>query len=213
MTLVFCPVQALACAQAGASVISPFVGRVKDWWEAHPAKLKSDDLEMSSQHPGIALIHQIRDIFNTFGYSGKTQVMACGFRNIDEVIEVAQAGKNGGVDLLTLQLALLDELRIHDRVAHVTVRLGRPPLRMPEPTYLPSATRGHQAKDSRRRFDHDLEKEMIALDKVPEGLAKFVKDMWGLEGLILHRLEAGGYQSVFWNERVRVPVGSVFRSD
>ncbi|KAF8647974.1 hypothetical protein AX16_006422 [Volvariella volvacea WC 439] len=128
MTLVFGTVQAIACAQAGVSVISPFIGRVKDWWVKHEAELKSQpssrpnvptpppfvtdgfisDLPLSL-HPGITMVRDIRRLYQRLGYD-KTQVMAAGFRIVDEIVEICKDGPENGPDLVTLPPDLLEGL-------------------------------------------------------------------------------------------------------
>ncbi|KAJ6631057.1 hypothetical protein B0H10DRAFT_1773741 [Mycena sp. CBHHK59/15] len=104
MTLIFGRVQAIACAQAGVSVISPFIGRVKDWWDAEGA----DASTPLSQHPGILLVQDIRSTYSALGT--KTQIMAAGFRAVAEIVELGKYGVAGGPDIVTLPPHLLDGL-------------------------------------------------------------------------------------------------------
>ncbi|KAG6875073.1 hypothetical protein C0993_010985, partial [Termitomyces sp. T159_Od127] len=106
-TLIFGLVQAQACAQARVAVISPFVGRVKDWWDARATDPSSQPAPAHPHaHPGLALLHTIRTAFDAHGHTTRTAVMAAGFRAADEVVRAAAARP----DVVTLQVALLREL-------------------------------------------------------------------------------------------------------
>lgn len=198
LTLVFTCTQAIAGAQAGATMISPFVGRVKDWWEAHPEELPICSSSLSlSKHPGIALIQQIREAYNIFGYSRTTQVMACGFRAVEEVMEVAEHGPGGGVDLFTLQPALLQDLRSRAALAIQStpppfIPSSTPPVYVRDPNNRSARTRAGArlvAASDEAQFNRDLKRDKVALDKVPEGLEKFSKDTRALEHILRGRIE------------------------
>lgn len=94
MTLIFALEQAVACAEAGVTLISPFVGRILDWYQLHEPDQNED--------PGVASVRQIYQYYKHFGY--KTEVMAASFRNIDEITALA------GCDLLTISPKFLQEL-------------------------------------------------------------------------------------------------------
>lgn len=189
MTLIFGVVQALACAQAGLSVISPFIGRVKDWWSARavengqPMGLSTEPL---SQHPGINLVKQIRAGYKAYGY--KTQVMAAGFRTVDEIIELSKAGARGGADLVTLPPDLLDGLRSIEGIENVTTDFFPEVETRPEPFYF-SINGSAMTTDGEVNFSRDSKDEAISLDKVPEGLAKFSVDAELLENQIRLEIE------------------------
>lgn len=98
MTLMFSLPQAIVCAEAKATLISPFVGRILDWYKKNEGKTSyapEDD-------PGVHSVAQIYDYYKKFGYT--TQVMGASFRNKEEIIELA------GCDLLTISPQLLEEL-------------------------------------------------------------------------------------------------------
>ena len=98
MTLIFSLVQAVACAEVNATLVSPFVGRVLDWYKArHPSEAYP-----AEKDPGVALVRSIYRYFKTFGL--KTVVMGASFRNKEEVLALA------GCDLLTISPKLLGEL-------------------------------------------------------------------------------------------------------
>jgi transaldolase len=98
MTLMFSIPQAIACAESNATLISPFVGRILDWYK----KAEGVSGYAPAEDPGVKSVTQIYDYYKKFGY--KTQVMGASFRNIDEILELA------GCDLLTISPQLLDEL-------------------------------------------------------------------------------------------------------
>jgi len=183
LTLVFSLVQALACAQAGVSVVSPFIGRVKDWWAARAiAEGNPDGLEKQplSEHPGITLVHRIREAYTRYGYT--TQIMAAGFRKPAEIIELSRAGNRGGADIMTLPPDLLDGLRKVKGEHHVA-RTFVPSTNLndlPESAPIYFSSNGPTNKDL-AAFERDSEVEAISLDKVPEGLSKFSVDAVKLE--------------------------------
>jgi transaldolase len=99
LTLLFGFAQAVACAEAGVTLISPFVGRILDWYKANTGR----DSFPGPEDPGVISVSQIYHYFKTYGYN--TEVMGASFRNIDEIIELA------GCDLLTISPALMEQLR------------------------------------------------------------------------------------------------------
>ncbi len=103
LTLLFGSHQAIACAEAGVTLISPFVGRILDWYKKDTGK----DSYPAHEDPGVLSVTTIYNYYKKFGY--KTEVMGASFRNIDEITELA------GVDLLTISPALLDELHATKR--------------------------------------------------------------------------------------------------
>src|ERR1019366_7296822 len=98
LTLLFSFAQAVACAQAGVTLISPFVGRIYDWYrkEHGGAEIVPD------QDPGVASVTRIYNYYKKFGY--KTQVMGASFRNVNQIVRLA------GCDLLTISPELLNQL-------------------------------------------------------------------------------------------------------
>src|SRR5207245_1237278 len=99
MTLLFSLGQAIACAEAGATLVSPFVGRIRDWYK----KTEGVNEYPGPQDPGVKSVTTIYNYFKKFGYS--TQIMGASFRNTDEIIELA------GCDLLTISPEFLKELQ------------------------------------------------------------------------------------------------------
>src|SRR6516164_2523213 len=102
LTLLFSFAQAVACAEAGVTLISPFVGRIYDWYkkEGGGKEIPAD------QDPGVASVTRIYDYYKKYGY--KTQVMGASFRNANQIIRLA------GADLLTISPDLLDQLEQTD---------------------------------------------------------------------------------------------------
>ena len=186
LTLIFSLVQALACAQAGVAVISPFIGRVKDWWSTRaiqngiPEGLTDQPL---SEHPGIDLVHRIRAAYTKYGH--QTQIMAAGFRKVEEIIELSRAGSKGGANLMTLPPDLLDGLRQLDGQREPTAGFQAEIETRPEPFYF---SLNGPTKEGDAAFERDSAQEMISLDKVPEGLAKFSKDAITLEDKVRTKL-------------------------
>ena len=187
--------QALACAQAGVAIISPFIGRVKDWWSARaiqngiPEGLTNQPL---SKHPGIELVHRIRAAYTAYGH--RTQVMAAGFRKVEEIIELSKAGSKGGADLMTLPPDLLDGLRQLEGQREPTAGFKAPIETRPEPFYF---SINGPTKEGDTAFDRDSAQEMISLDKVPEGLAKFSVDATALEDKVRAKLLSKSPASAF----------------
>jgi transaldolase len=98
MTLLFSLPQAVACAEAGARLISPFVGRIMDWYKA-----KEKREFAPAEDPGVESVREIYAYYKKFGYA--TEVMGASFRNKGEILELA------GCDLLTISPQLLAELK------------------------------------------------------------------------------------------------------
>ncbi|MFN6068527.1 MAG: transaldolase family protein, partial [Pseudanabaena sp.] len=91
--------QAIACAEAGVKLISPFVGRILDWYKKDSGR----DSYPAHEDPGVLSVSRIYNYYKKFGYN--TEIMGASFRNIDEIIELA------GCDLLTISPALMEQLR------------------------------------------------------------------------------------------------------
>ncbi|KAJ6571677.1 hypothetical protein B0H19DRAFT_1208970 [Mycena capillaripes] len=179
MTLIFGRVQAIASAQAGVSVISPFIGRVKDWWDAHGGPVTSD----LAQHQGILLVQNIRATYSAHGYGEKTQIMAAGFRAVEEIVELGKYGVQGGPDVVTLPPHLLDGLRTRKNL--------QPPLEFnPGPVDVGTTPEyfGPDSAQGGALYARDIQQEKIAAAKVPEGLAKFSADAQILEDLVKRKV-------------------------
>jgi transaldolase len=164
LTLLFGFAQAVACAEAGVTLISPFVGRILDWYK----KSTGRDSYPGPEDPGVVSVTQIFNYFKTYGY--KTEVMGASFRNIDEIIELA------GCDLLTISPALLDQLR------HTEGELERK-----LNAFDPAPTEAQIHLDE-THFRQMLASDPMATEKLDEGIRGFCKAIETLEAQLAHRL-------------------------
>jgi len=164
LTLLFGFAQAVACAEAGVTLISPFVGRILDWYK----KSSGREDYPGPEDPGVISVTQIFNYFKTYDY--KTEVMGASFRNIEEIIELA------GCDLLTISPALLDQLR------HTDGELERK-LNSFDPA--PTDAQIHLDEDSFRQM---LAADPMATEKLDEGIRGFCKAIETLEAQLAHRL-------------------------
>jgi transaldolase len=152
LTLVFSLTQAMACAHAGVSLISPFVGRVGDWHQKNGFSWADDPL----QDPGVQLVHRIFGAYKTKGV--KTQIMGASFRRSSQIRALA------GCDLLTISPALLEELQNDTR----------PVERVLDPQTLQEEVPWEQANESQFRLA--LNENAMASEKLSEGLRLFTRD-------------------------------------
>jgi transaldolase len=165
LTLLFGLHQAIACAEAGVTLISPFVGRILDWYKK---KLGRDSIP-APEDPGVLSVTRIYNYYKTFGY--KTEVMGASFRNMGEIVELA------GCDLLTISPALLDELE------NTTGELVR--------KLSPEAIRDKAIEKidmNRDCFDRMHAEDEMANEKLKEGIEGFSKALESLELLLKNRL-------------------------
>jgi transaldolase len=164
MTLMFNLAQAIACADVHATLISPFVGRILDWYKKNEGKTYT-----GAEDPGVKSVTQIYHYYKKFGI--KTQIMGASFRSKDEITELA------GCDLLTIAPKLLDELRASE---------------LPVPRKLdPAACKTleiHQHKVDEKTFRWMLSEDPMATDKLSEGIRNFAKDVVKLEELLSGRI-------------------------
>jgi len=167
LTLLFGLHQAVACAEAGATLISPFVGRILDWHKKNTGKAAYSGPE----DPGVQSVTRIYDYFKHFGY--KTEVMGASFRNLDEITELA------GCDLLTIAPNFLGDLQ--NREGPLPRKLD------PERARTTAVDRIAMDEGVFRRM-HSADK--MASDKLEEGIAGFTKAIVTLETLLGSRLDA-----------------------
>ncbi len=165
MTLLFGLHQAVASAEAGATLISPFVGRILDWYKKSTGKAAYTPAE----DPGVQSVTTIFNYFKHFGY--KTVVMGASFRNLGEILELA------GCDLLTIAPNFLEELAKSD--APLSRKLD------PEKARAMKIERIAVDEASFRKM-HAADK--MATDKLDEGIEGFTKAMVALEKLLGERL-------------------------
>ena len=159
VTLVFSFAQARASAEAGAFLISPFVGRILDWYKAD-----QPDADFSGANdPGVQSVTRIYNYFKENGYD--TIVMGASFRNISEIQELA------GCDRLTISPGLLDEL------ANTDAELPRKLTPVDSPKAAPAAL-------TEQTFRWDMNEDAMATDKLSQGIRQFAKDQVTLETML-----------------------------
>jgi transaldolase len=166
LTLLFSLAQAAACAEAGAFLISPFVGRILDWYVKNEGKSYTAETD-----PGVLSVRQIYAYYKRHGY--RTVVMGASFRNIGEIEALA------GCDRLTIAPALLDQLAKADGAL----------LRQLDP-----ATAGHDGVDKLKvdeaNFRFLLNEDAMATEKLAEGIRAFAKDLGALKAMVAAKLAA-----------------------
>ena len=164
LTLMFSLAQAIACADAGVTLISPFVGRIYDYYKATTGKDYA-----GAEDPGVQSVNTIYNYYKKFGY--KTQVMGASFRNTGEIIELA------GCDLLTIGPEWLEALQTSDA----------PLARKLSPEAAKASDLERIAVDE-KRFRWLLNEEAMATDKLADGIRKFAADIVKLETIIAKSL-------------------------
>ena len=164
LTLLFGFAQAVACAEAGVTLISPFVGRILDWYKADTGR----DSYPGAEDPGVISVTKIYNYFKTYGY--KTEIMGASFRNIDEIIELA------GCDLLTISPKLLDQLRNTEDTLECKLDAENP------------VAAESQMNMDKASFESMMEADRMAHEKLDEGIGGFSKAIETLEAQLAHRL-------------------------
>ena len=164
LTLIFNRTQALACSEAGAFLISPFVGRILDWHVARgdtPASIDAD--------PGVVFVRGVYDEFKRRGSS--TVVMGASFRSTAQIEALA------GCDRLTISPDLLEKLQ---------AETGE----LPRKLVPGKAEADTSAPIDAARFAEDLAADPMATEKLRDGIAAFAKDLAGLRQTLAERLSA-----------------------
>ncbi|KAF7532900.1 hypothetical protein G7054_g7522 [Neopestalotiopsis clavispora] len=168
LTLMFSLVQAIAAAEAGAFLISPFVGRILDWYKASTKKDYSKE-----EDPGVKSVQAIFNYYKKFGYN--TIVMGASFRNTGEITELA------GCDYLTISPNLLEELlNSSDAVPKKLDASGASSLNLEKKTYI----------SDEPTFRFDFNEEQMAVEKLREGISKFAADAETLKDIIKKKIQA-----------------------
>jgi transaldolase len=165
LTLLFSFAQAVACAEAGVTLISPFVGRIYDWYkkERGGAEIPAD------RDPGVASVTRIYNHYKKYGY--KTQVMGASFRNVNQIVGLA------GCDLLTISPELLDQLEQAEGDLDRTLDPVKAQASMEERLHLDEKT---------FRWMHN--EDAMATEKLAEGVRKFNSDALHLEEFALSQV-------------------------
>ncbi|MFP5391384.1 MAG: transaldolase, partial [Gammaproteobacteria bacterium] len=159
MTLLFSLCQAIACAEAGSQLISPFVGRIYDWF-----KKTTNNEFTGAEDPGVQSVKRIYNYYRKFGY--KTEVMGASFRNTSQILELA------GCDLLTISPELLQQLK--DSEGPVERKLDKD---------APSVSIEKMALDE-KTFRFMLNEDAMATEKLAEGIRAFCADSGKLKQMI-----------------------------
>jgi transaldolase len=164
LTLLFGFAQAVACAEAGVTLISPFVGRILDWYK----KTTGRDSYPGPEDPGVISVTRIFNYYKTHGY--RTEVMGASFRNCEEIIELA------GCDLLTIAPALMDQLRSSDAILERRLDGSAPGPAEAKIQLDEAGFRSLMAEDT------------MASEKLDEGIGGFSKAIETLETQLAGRL-------------------------
>jgi transaldolase len=165
LTLLFSFAQAVACAEAGVTLISPFVGRIYDWYR----KERGGKDIPADEDPGVASVTRIYHYYKRFGYT--TQVMGASFRKVDQVIRLA------GCDLLTISPDLLQQMEQTE---------GDVRRRLTSDAARTSDTRQIHLDEKTFRWMHN--EDAMATEKLAEGIRKFHADTRKLEQYALTRV-------------------------
>lgn len=164
LTLLFSLPQAVACADARAQLISPFVGRIYDWYKS---AMKRD--YTGAEDPGVQSVATIYSYYKHFGHA--TEVMGASFRNVSQIVELA------GCDLLTISPDLLAKLAASTEP--VTRRLD---------PVAAKAAKIERLQLDEKKFRFLLNEDAMATEKTAEGIRKFAADIVKLEQLIAAKL-------------------------
>ena len=165
LTLLFSLVQAVRCAEAKVQLISPFVGRIYDWFKAAN---KRD--YVGAEDPGVQSVQEVYTYYKKFGY--ETEVMGASFRNVGQIVELA------GCDLLTISPELMGELaQSHEPI---------------ERKLSPDAAKDANVKRlqlDEKTFRYLLNDDAMATEKTAEGIRKFAADIVKLEKYVAAKIK------------------------
>jgi transaldolase len=168
LTLMFSLVQAIAAAEAGAFLISPFVGRILDWYKAATKKEYS-----AEEDPGVKSVQSIFNYYKKYGY--KTIVMGASFRSIGEITELA------GCDYLTIAPNLLEQLyNSTDKVPQKLDASQASSLDIEKKSYI----------NDEAEFRFFFNEDQMAVEKLREGISKFAADAVTLKDILRKKIEA-----------------------
>ena len=167
LTLLFSFAQAVACAEAGVQLISPFVGRILDWYKANTDRKDYPGAE----DPGVQSVTRIYNYYKKHGY--QTEVMGASFRNVGEIIELA------GSDLLTISPTLLEEM---------AKTKGDVPRKLDPATAPEKGDDKIDMDENSFRWMHN--EDAMATDKLADGIRRFAADTVKLENFVTEKLNA-----------------------
>ncbi|RYP37554.1 hypothetical protein DL767_002862 [Monosporascus sp. MG133] len=170
LTLLFSLVQAIGAAEAGAYLISPFVGRILDWYKAATKKDYSKE-----EDPGVKSVQTIFNYYKKFGY--KTIVMGASFRNVGEITELA------GIDYLTISASHLPSKELMNSTDPVPKKLDAS-----QASSLDIQKKSYINDESLFRFDFN--EDQMAVEKLREGISKFAADAITLKDIIRKKIQA-----------------------
>lgn len=170
LTMLFSLPQAIAAAEAGAFLISPFVGRILDWYKAYTKQEYTKEND-----PGVESVKAIFNYFKKFGY--KTIVMGASFRNTGEITELA------GCDYVTIAPALLEKLHTSDEpVPKKLDASAASSLEIERKSYL----------SNEPLFRYDLNENKMASEKLRDGISGFAADAEALKEILKSQILAQG---------------------
>lgn len=165
LTLLFSIQQAIACAEAGITLISPFVGRIMDYYKAKEGKTFT-----GAEDPGVKSVTKIYNYYKQHGY--KTVVMGASFRNVGEITELA------GCDFLTIAPSLLEELMNSTEKVEKKLDASNISVKMDKMSYI----------NEESKFRFDFNNDPMAVEKLSTGIAAFAKDAETLKSIIAKKM-------------------------
>ena len=165
LTLLFSFCQAVACGEAGVKLISPFVGRIYDWYKKQAGAAWDEAAMAGANDPGVRSVTQIYQYYKKFGIA--TEVMGASFRNVGQIVALA------GCDLLTISPELLAQLQASEQ----------PVQRVLDPAAASSAAL-HAQTFNEASFRFALNEDAMATQKLAEGIRQFAVDAVKLDALI-----------------------------
>ena len=165
MTLLFSLPQAVACADVGAQLISPFVGRITDWHKKSLGAEWQDEIHGGANDPGVISVKNIYNYYKHFDI--KTEVMGASFRNIGQITHLA------GCDLLTISPELLGELQSNSNILALALNAEKA-----------KALPIQKIDASEKAFRYQLNQDAMATEKLSEGIRLFCADIEKLEKIL-----------------------------
>eukprot|EP00544_Gedaniella_sp_CCMP2646_P008679 CAMPEP_0202484328 /NCGR_PEP_ID=MMETSP1361-20130828/3424_1 /ASSEMBLY_ACC=CAM_ASM_000849 /TAXON_ID=210615 /ORGANISM="Staurosira complex sp., Strain CCMP2646" /LENGTH=312 /DNA_ID=CAMNT_0049112931 /DNA_START=42 /DNA_END=980 /DNA_ORIENTATION=+ len=165
MTLIFSIAQAVACAEVDATLISPFVGRIMDWYK----KSEGVDGFKPEEDPGVQSVSAIYNYYKKYGYN--TIVMGASFRNKEEIIQLT------GCDRLTISPALLDELEASEEPIHLKLD-----------STVSAAMDIEKIEMDEKKFRWMMNEDAMATEKLAEGIRNFAADTVKLENVVKSKM-------------------------